>query len=268
VAELSVALFLAAACLTPPVWHAPADRADQLLAASERQGQPQRHVLLSGIVGSTAYGLAHSGSDVDRLGIFAEATEALHGLRAPRESHVGTTPDVTHHEARKALQLMLSSNPTVMEILWLPDELYEIRTPLGEEPLSIRSAFLSERGVRSAYLGYASHQFRKLKARGDGTFSSDVRNRSLKHARHLCRLVEMGVELHRTGALTIRVADPESIRSTAERIVANPDVGERLIAVAEEAFDKPGVLPEQPDEAAAEAWLRRVRAAFYEREAA
>lgn len=223
------------------------------------------HLLLSGIVGSTAYGLAHAGSDVDRLGIFAVPTVELHGLHRPGESVVTSKPDQTLHEAAKWCRLALGSNPTVLELVWLPEALYEVRTPLGEELLGIRSAFLSAQGARNAYLGYATQQLRKLRERGDGTFSSDTRNRSLKHARHLCRLVEMGVELHRTGRLTIQVADPAAIRSTAERIIEDPGVGERLIAVAEEQFDKPGVLPDAPDEAAAEVWLRRVRAAFYER---
>jgi predicted nucleotidyltransferase len=53
------------------------------------------HLLLSGIVGSVAYGLAGPGSDVDRLGVYAAPTVAFHGLRPPRESVVTTEPDVT-----------------------------------------------------------------------------------------------------------------------------------------------------------------------------
>ncbi len=52
------------------------------------------HVLLSGIVGSTAYGLAHAGSDIDRLGMFAAPTEQLHGLHRSAESHVTEKKDV------------------------------------------------------------------------------------------------------------------------------------------------------------------------------
>ncbi len=40
-------------------------------------------VLLAGIVGSTAYGLAGPDSDVDRLGVFAAPTLSLLGLDAP-----------------------------------------------------------------------------------------------------------------------------------------------------------------------------------------
>ncbi|GAA1913626.1 hypothetical protein GCM10009753_52280 [Streptantibioticus ferralitis] len=54
--------------LPPPARHRPSSGATM-------------HVLLSGTVGSTAYGLAHKGSDIDRLGVFAAPTEAFHVTR-------------------------------------------------------------------------------------------------------------------------------------------------------------------------------------------
>ncbi|WP_055587676.1 nucleotidyltransferase domain-containing protein [Streptacidiphilus griseoplanus] len=224
------------------------------------------HLLLSGIVGSTAYGLAHAGSDVDRLGLFAAPTEDLHGLHRPAESQVSTRPDRTLHEAAKWCRLALSGNPTVMELVWLPGELYEVRTPLGDELIGLRGALLSAHAVRNAYLGYATQQFRKLRSRDHGVLSDETRRRSAKHARHLVRLTEQAVELHRTGRLTIRLADPERVRELGERVVDDPSAGERIIARAQAALDGPGVLPQSPDEASVEAWLRRVRAFHYTRE--
>ena len=217
------------------------------------------HVLLSGIVGSTAYGLAHEGSDIDRLGVFAAPTEAFHGLRRPAESHVTTGPDRTLHEAAKYCRLALSGNPTVSELLWLPEELYEVRTAYGEELIGIRRAFLSAKAVCDSYLGYATQQFRKLRARGNGA----GRERSEKHARHLVRLLDQGVELHRTGRLTITLADPGRVRALGTRIAAEPDHAVPLLSRAEEHFARRGALPAAPDDDAVEAWLRGVRAALY-----
>ncbi|MCD7445120.1 nucleotidyltransferase domain-containing protein [Streptomyces lincolnensis] len=215
------------------------------------------HVLLSGIVGSTAYGLAHAGSDVDRLGMFAAPTEALHGLHPPRESHVTTAPDRTLHEAAKWCRLALGGNPTAMELAWLPDDLYEVRTPLGEELIGIRASFLSAKRVRDAYLGYATQQFRRLEGRG-----SD--RRTAKHARHLKRLCHQGLELYATGRLEIRVEDPEEYHAFGERVAADPAAALPVLRHYETAFDETRtVLPDQPDEAPVEAWLRRVRAHFY-----
>lgn len=222
------------------------------------------NVLLSGIVGSTAYGLAHEGSDIDRLGMFAAPTAALHGLHGPKESHVTTHPDSTLHEAAKWCRLALSCNPTAMELAWLPDELYEVRTPLGDELIALRTSFLSAKRVRDAYLGYATQQFRRLENRGDGSFSADTRKRTAKHARHLKRLCHQGLELYATGRFTIRVESPQEYREFGERVAADASVARPLLAYYEKAFDEtPTVLPDRPDEAPVEAWLHRVRAHFY-----
>ncbi|OUD00914.1 nucleotidyltransferase domain-containing protein [Streptomyces swartbergensis] len=227
------------------------------------------NILLSGIVGSTAYGLARQGSDIDRLGMFAAPTEALHGLHTPKESHVTTAPDRTLHEAAKWCRLALGGNPTAMELVWLPDELYEVRTPLGDELIGIRGSFLCAKRVRDAYLGYATQQFRRLENRGDGSLSADTRKRTAKHARHLKRLCDQGLSLYATGRLEIRVEDPEEYHAFGERVSADPAAALPLLRHYEAAFDEtPTVLPERPDEAAVEAWLHRVRGLFYTAEAA
>ncbi|GHE60710.1 MULTISPECIES: nucleotidyltransferase domain-containing protein [Streptomyces] len=219
------------------------------------------HVLLSGIVGSTAYGLAHAGSDVDRLGVFAAPTEDLHGLHRPKESHVTTAPDRTLHEAAKWCRLALAGNPTVLELVWLPDDLYEVRSELGEELIGLRACLLSAPRVRAAYLGYATQQFRRLRARGERASSAEERRRTAKHARHLKRLCHQGHELYATGRLTLRVEDPEEYHRFGERVAADPAVAEPLLRHYEDAFAATRtVLPAQPDEAPVEAWLRRVRA--------
>ncbi|MFJ8361013.1 DNA polymerase beta superfamily protein [Streptomyces sp. NPDC093984] len=222
------------------------------------------NVLLSGIVGSTAYGLAHEGSDVDRLGLFAAATERLHGLHPPKESHVSTAPDRTLHEAAKWCRLALGGNPTATELVWLPDELYEVRTALGDELIGIRTSFLCAKRVRDAYLGYATQQFRRLESRGDGSFSADTRGRTAKHARHLKRLCHQGLELYTTGRLTLRVENPQEYHEFGERVATDPAAALPLLRFYENAFGEARTaLPERPDERAVEAWLRRVRAHFY-----
>jgi predicted nucleotidyltransferase len=218
-------------------------------------------VLLSGIVGSTAYGLAGPGSDVDRLGVFAAPTVAFHGLHRPEETRVTSKPDTTMHEAAKAVRLMLSCNPTVLEILYLPADLYEVRTDLGEQLIGIRSSLLSARRVRDAYLGYAESQFRRLETRGDGTFSADTRNRTAKHARHLRRLLHQGVLLYTTGELQVRLPDPQRFLDFGEQVAAGDvDVARRALADAEDQVNAAcSPLPEKPDDAAAERWLLDVR---------
>src|SRR5438034_3805337 len=176
------------------------------------------NILLSGIIGSTAYGLAGPESDIDRLGIFAHSTEKFHGLHLPTETYVTNNPDKTMHEVGKYCRLALSCNPTVSELMWLPEELYEELTELGQELISIRRSFLSKNRTRDAYLGYATSQFKRLESRGDGSFSADTRKRTAKHARHLMRLCHQGYQLYVTGELEIRLNEPQKFISFGKSV--------------------------------------------------
>lgn len=236
--------------------------------ARQQAEQPAERVpgeiLLAGIVGSTAYGLAGPGSDVDRLGMFALPTLGLLGLGTPRESLVSKNPDATYHEAGKALRLFLSGNPTASELLWLPDDLYETRTPLGDEAIALRSAFLSAKRTKDAYLGYATQQLRKLQLRDDGSSVSPP-GRIAKHARHLMRLVEQGYELYVSGKVRVRLENPAHYLAFGEQVQADPSAAEPYLAQAHERFASARTaLPAEPDYAAAEAWLIKVRRHYWE----
>lgn len=225
-----------------------------------------RHILLEGIVGSTAYGFATENSDVDRLGMFAASTWEMLGLDRVAESVVTTAPDRTLHEALKWCRLAMKCNPTAMELVWLPDDLYEVRTELGEQLIFIREAFLSRSAVRNSYLGYATQQLTKLKntqVKMDNHESPEtVRDRRHKHARHLVRLIDQGLSLHTTGFLPVRLDEPDRIVEIGEKVVKDPAYGDGLVAGAERIFDEPGVLPEKPDTEAIEGWLMDVRRTF------
>lgn len=222
-------------------------------------------VLLSGVVGSTAYGLAGPGSDIDRLGIFAAPTVEFHGLHPPvlkRATVVQHDPDFTLHEAGKFAALCLNGNPTLTELLWLDE--YEVNSEFGYELIAIRTAFLSQRGVRDSYFGYAKAQFKRLEETGQ--FQSKQRSRAAKHARHMLRLLDQGQELYATGKLTMKLANPAWYINHGNLIAEDKDHALRFLAEAQEKFDATtSPLPEHPDEAAVEKWLQWVRAEHYTR---
>lgn len=220
--------------------------------------------LLQAIVGSTAYGLNTATSDVDRLGVFAYDTEDFFGLETPKESIVETKPDITRHEAAKVARLLLSCNPTVTELLWLPDYLYEFVTGLGLDLIDIRTSFLSAKRVKDAYLGYATQQFQRLLNRGDGKFDSDTGNRTAKHARHLKRLTVQGFQLYTTATMQIRLEDPQSYHDFGQAVMLNPQVAVDYMAKVEDQFKYvTTALPDQPNREPVEKWLRKVRRNFY-----
>jgi hypothetical protein len=217
-------------------------------------------VIMQAVLGSTAYGLAREGSDIDRLGVFVAPTLDVAGLywNGHKETVVRHEPsDTTHHEIAKFLRLALGCNPTLLELLWLPQDDYEIITQSGRYLRALRRSLLFEDGVRNAYGGYAYRQTLKLKKRGD-SFSSDTVNRTAKHGRHMLRLQRQGRQLLETGELIVRVDDPEEYWAFDDMTVDQMlEVFEREDALFRACKS---VLPEQPQPAAAEALLRSVRA--------
>ena len=222
----------------------------------------QGRLLLGGVVGSTAYGLNHATSDQDRLGVFVYPTTRFHGLHLPTKAEETITQhepsDVTMQEVGKMVRLLLGANPTVTELLWLPEDLYDYVHPFGADLIAMRASFLSADRVRDAYLGYAFQQFTRLEKRGN--FDSGGDKRVKKAARHVLRLLHQGYDLYTTGSLTVRLADPERYfafgeLSTEEMLTVFRQEEERFKAAI-------SVLPEHPDTEAADAFLKGVRRAF------
>ncbi len=219
-------------------------------------------ILLQGIVGSTAYGLAGPESDIDRLGIFVRPTIELVGMVVPDETIVHTNPDVMLHEAGKYVKLALNCNPTVMELMWLPRRLLTLTTDLGAQLIEIRVAFLSASRVRNAYLGYATAQLRRLGR--TGAFESTHRARTEKHARHVYRLLWQGYHLYSTGELIIELPDPQRFHAFGKLAAEDPECVEDTLRVYEQKFDACSTpLPTLPNVATVADWLRQVRKAYW-----
>lgn len=160
------------------------------------------NIALQAVVGSTAYGLNHADSDIDTLGIFVEPTETILGLKQPNETFVSKNPDVTLHEVGKFVRLAVKGNPTVLELLFMND--YLVKTEDGKTLVDARQAFLGEKAVRAAYVGYATSQIKRLEKRGD--FGSDLKKRYAKHARHCFRLLLQAEQLLTTGSMQVKVS--------------------------------------------------------------
>ncbi|MEV3922000.1 nucleotidyltransferase domain-containing protein [Actinomadura coerulea] len=212
------------------------------------------HTVLSVVVGSRAYGLATDGSDVDRRGVYAAPAPLFWRFAKPPPHLDGPLPEQFSWELERFCELALGANPTVLECLWSP--LVERVTPVGEELLAVRKAFLSRHAHRT-FLRYAEAQFRKL----DG----DLRNGGAprwKHVMHMLRLLESGLHLVRHGEPRLEVG------GLRDRLLAvrRGEVGwdeidawrASLGAVMDEALDR-SPLPPEPDRAAVEELLVSVR---------
>ena len=170
------------------------------------------NIILEGVVGSTMYGLATKDSDVDMMGIFLVPTTSILGIKKVQESIVTTKPDRAYHELGKFVRLAMQANPTILELLYLPE--YTILTKEGKLLVENRDMFLSKK-VFFAFGGYAYSQAKKLEKRGD-SFSSKTKKRYRKHARHCFRLLQEGKQLLETGTMDIRVKNRDEIFKIGE----------------------------------------------------
>jgi predicted nucleotidyltransferase len=210
-------------------------------------------IILEGITGSTAYGLATPDSDVDKHGVYQAQTREVLGLFPPKETVVTNDPDITYHEVAKFIRLAAKANPTVLEILYLDD--YTVVTPVGQLLIDHRLAFLSKT-IYHSYGGYAIAQARRLNYRGD-SFSSDTKKRYAKHSRHCFRLLQQGRQLLKTGTLDVKVKNRDELFAIGELPVS--DLVDRFEAEFKE-FDKiKTALPDKPDYDTLNALLIKIR---------
>lgn len=226
--------------------------------------KPDRsNVILQGVVGSTAYGLATENSDIDQLGIYVAPIGYVLGLNGSEhvvdgaqnvaDSLVEHEPDLTLHEVGKYVRLALSANPTILELLWLPE--YEITSPSGRLLVEHRHLFLSGPKVKARYGGYAKAQAERLLRNhldtGSATFSSDVRNRTAKHGRHCRRLLMQGAELLMTGSMSVKVDEIQRqvIFEAGERAADNPQQFRDEMIRSIKLFDAIDTdLPDKPNQ--------------------
>lgn len=219
---------------------------------------PHGKIILEGIVGSRAHGLDTLESDWDTAGVFVVPTDVVLGMHKYRETVARNDgkdkkidPDKARHEVEKFLRLCLSANPSVLELLFLPEHL--TLTEEGRMLVEARQAILSDR-IRDSHIGYAVQQIGRIKNRweqkGDASFSSDTRKRTEKHARHVFRLFLQGSKALDTGTIIVRLTPEDADSARAMGILAVTDLQkfldatDKMIYVLENA---PSALPDKPD---------------------
>jgi hypothetical protein len=244
----------------------------------------ERGTILRATVGSTVHGLHHGGQDDrDEMAIYIEPPEFLVGLRrAPAirgglygfEHYVERTQpegvrsgpgdlDLVAYSLRKWVRLALKGHPTILLLLFVPDEFVVARTEVGDELRALRPALLSRRAGRG-YLGYLRGQKEwLLGTRGQKRVNRpelvEAHGFDTKYAMHAARLGYQGLELLQSGWLTLPLPEPERSRVMAirtgersfEDAIAEIEEVERQLADALERSP----LPAQPDRDAVDAFL-------------
>jgi predicted nucleotidyltransferase len=157
------------------------------------------HIILRCVVGSRAYGLEGEGSDTDRRGVFLPPASMHWSLEGVPDCVTDPATQDCYWELKHFLLLALKATPTVLECLYTP--LVEHATPLGQELLAMRSAFLSKLAYRS-YKGYAESQVKRL-----AQDSRKLGEPKWKAAMHLVRLLLSGIAVLRDGHVPVHAGE-------------------------------------------------------------
>jgi len=223
---------------------------------------------LAGYRGSVAHGTAGDViDDIDVGGVFIAPISHYFGLaRFEHIERVGVMDryDFALFEIRKYVRLLLKSNPNVLSLLWLPQNLYIVQRNWGHRLIENRSIFMSK-ALYKSFGGYAYGQLqRMIHSCTDQAFQGKKRRERFekfgydcKNAAHLIRLLRMGIEALSTGEINVARHDAKQLKEIKRgewRLDQIENEAERLQHLLDEAFVR-STLPAKPDYAKAEQLL-------------
>lgn len=124
----------------------------------------QNLLLYEYVRGSTLYGLNTPDSDVDTAGVFLAPAEQLLGLGLDYQEDISDERhDTTWFEMNKFMKMLLKSNPTVLESLFVPkDKVIGEIHPIMQYLIDNRDMFVTKECFKP-FGGYAVEQIRKMR---------------------------------------------------------------------------------------------------------
>jgi hypothetical protein len=180
--------------------------------------------------------------------------------------------DVIIYSARKWARLALAGNPTVLLVLFVPDEEVVFRNEAGAELARNAHRFVS-RLAASRFLGYLKAQQAAMTGQaGAHTNRPELvaaHGYDTKYAMHALRLGLQGTELLTTGRITLPVPPPhrDTLRAVrrgdlrlAEVLALVTDAETRLTELQDSS-----ALPGEPDRGWVDGWLHRSYLNFWAR---
>ena len=179
--------------------------------------------------------------------------------------------DVVVYTARKWARLALAGNPTVLLVLFVPDEEVVFRDETGAELVDNAHRFVS-RLAALRFLGYLESQRGGIVggagARTNRPELVAAHGYDTKFAMHALRLGYQGIELLTTGRITLPVPEPDLafLRAVRRGEVPLADVVEAVSAAEAELtrLGQASTLPDQPDRAWVDGWLHRSHLRYWD----
>ena len=271
-------------------------------ASEEARAIAENGMILRVQVGSGVHGTSITGQDDrDEMGLCLEPPQFVTGLARVPNGINGLGPsvrfeqyerhtawdrpggvanrsgagdlDVIIYSARKWARLALAGNPTVLLVLFVPDQEVVFRNEAGAELAANPHRFVS-RLAAGRYLGYLRGQKAAMTGQAGAHTNRPelvaVHGYDTKYAMHALRLGIQGIELLTTGRITLPIPEPHRAylrsirrgeRPLAEVLDAVSDAETRLAQLR----DSPAIA-DQPDRRWVDDWLHRSYLNFWNRD--
>ena len=113
--------------------------------------------------GSHLYGTNTALSDIDYRGVFIPDERYFYGFMLSTEQFEDKKNDETYFEIRKFMRLAIDNNPNIVELLFVPENMWEVATYEWRLIYEHRKLFLSKK-AKYTFLGYANSQFKRIKS--------------------------------------------------------------------------------------------------------
>jgi uncharacterized protein len=117
-------------------------------------------IIFKAKVGSHAYGTNVEGSDEDFKGVYIQSPEDV--LDNGYREQYSVNKDETYYELRRFIELCCTGNPTMLELLYSPDDCVIEKHPVFDELVKFRDRFLSK-SCKYSFGGYAYAQIDKAR---------------------------------------------------------------------------------------------------------
>lgn len=226
----------------------------------------QSSTILRVVAGSQVHGTGvEQQDDRDEMAVYIPSQERVLGLAPMEHYRYRTRPegvrsgpgdlDFVAYSLRKFARLACKGNPSVVQMLFVPNDMLIQCDAFGLQLMGARDLFVTKRVIR-AYMGYMQHQLeRLLGARGQKRVNRpelvEQYGFDTKFAYHVLRLGHEGLELAETGALTLPIAEPMrsylvGVRTGAVTLEEVEKRADEMLADLEWMHGKSD-LPEKPD---------------------
>lgn len=191
--------------------------------------------------------------DKDILGIALPPKQYFFGLKSFEQfEKIEGEWDVLIYDFRKAVRLLMKSNPNILQILWTSDKYILKQTDIYQRLRDNRHLFV-HKGIYKTFCGYSLGQLKKMENMAYNGYMGQKRKGLVdkfgydtKNAQHLIRLLRQGIEFLQTGELIVERPDAEELKQiklgawSVEKVKREAD---KLFKQMEEAFLK-STLPD------------------------